>query len=174
MSTEVTPESLRGLDQDLRTVLDDEYGLTPFALNADAARDRVRAAVDTGAHLVHELTREKLAQSECVITDFDSAHQQVKAERDAAASDVAYWREQFRLACDESEDRKRQVAAVTAERDTARFFISEYQQMCREARAERDRANAAVANLIKERNDEEARADAANAEAARGRCQRED
>jgi len=44
----------------------------------------------------------------------------LRAERDNAQANEAYWREQFRLVCDESEDRKGQVEAVTAERDEAR------------------------------------------------------
>ncbi len=86
----------------------------------------------------------------------------LRAERDAALAELAQRPSEGAVRI-----LRASIEAIRDERDSAR-------QMCREARGERDRANAAVRNLIKERNDEEARADAANAEAARGRCARED
>jgi chromosome segregation ATPase len=55
----------------------------------------------------------------------EDALRQCRDERDEARSDAAHWQEQFRLMCDESEDRKRQVEAVTAERDNAIYNADE-------------------------------------------------
>jgi len=87
----------------------------------------------------------------------------LRDERDAAASDVKYWREQFRLVCDESKERK-------AERDKALTNAKTWEDL---ADGWRDRA-IELRGDVREAEAIIARLRATHTEAARGRCQRED
>ncbi len=80
------------------------------------------------------------AEQDKVVAQFEM----VLLERNKARKDVEYWREQFKLACDESEDRKKQAdeararhATVSQERDALRDVLA---AVAAHAEAARERA----------------------------------
>jgi len=124
---------------------------TPLHRKADVLADALEADDELDPPETVESLRAERDSARQDADGWETSAHEIQDHCDAALADVTHWREQFRLVCDESADRKGQVEAVTVE--------------LADTRTDLHKANAEVYRL---------RAAIPVADAAWGRCQRED